>query len=121
VIFMTISARKQRKRLYGAHTTERRNSMIAPLSKELSKQRNIRRIPVRKGDTVLVVKGDREIRGIEGKVSSVDTVKRRVLIDGVTIPKSDGKQTARPVSFSNLVITALAPDGKRKTQAEGGN
>ncbi len=121
VIFMTISARKQRKGLYRAHPTERRKSMVAPLSKELSKQRNISRIAVRKGDTVMVVKGDRDIRGIEGKVSSVDTVRRRVMIDGVTIPKADGKQTARPVSFSNLVITALNPDGKRKTQAEGGN
>ena len=120
MIFMTISARKQRKRLYVAHTTERRKSMVAPLSEELSRQRNIRRIAVRKGDTVLVVKGDREIRGIEGKVSEVDSVKRRVMIDGVTIAKADGKQTARPVSFSNLIITGLSPDGKRKTQAKGG-
>lgn len=121
MIFMTISARKQRKRLYNAHTTKRRKSMIAPLSEELRRQRNISRIALRKGDTVLVVKGDRDLRGMEGKVSSVDTAGRRVMIDGVTMAKADGKQTARPVRFSNLVITAMAADGKRKTQSKGGD
>ena len=114
VIYMTISARKQRKRLHTLDSTSSRKFMVVPLSPELKNQHGIKRLPLRKGDSVTVVKGDKEIKGVEGKVSKVDIRKRTVTIDGVTIPKADGKQSARPVSFSNVMITSLAQDPKRK-------
>ena len=115
VIKMTISARKQRKRLYSMDSTASRKTMIVPVSPDLRRQYGLRKIALRKGDTVTVVKGDKEIKGVEGKVSKVDIRTRRVTVDGITIPKADGKQAARPVSFSNLMVTAMAQDAKRKT------
>ena len=115
---MTENRRLQRKRIFTAHVTARRKQMVLPLSEELRKQRNISRVPVRKGDTVVVVKGDSDIRGLEGKVSKVDTRRRKVLVDGITIAKADGKQAARPLSYSNLMIIALAVDQKRNISRE---
>ncbi len=115
---MTVSARKQRKRLHMLDSTSSRRSMVVPISSELRRQYGVKRAPLRKGDTVTIVKGDKEIRGIEGRVSKVDTRDRKVTIDGITIPKADGKQSARPVSFSNVMITTLAQDPKRKLKKE---
>ena len=61
--------RKQRKRLASASWSERRNLLTAPLSKELQRQYGIKRLVVRKGDTVLVMRGD--YKGIRGKVLTV--------------------------------------------------
>lgn len=116
---MTISARKQRKRLHTMDSTSSRRTMVVPLSPDLRKQHGVKRVALRKGDTVTVVKGDKEIRGVEGKISFVDTRSRKVTIDGITIPKADGKQSARPVTFSNLMVTILAQDPKRKLRKEG--
>ncbi len=115
---MTENRRVQRRRLYTAHVTSRRKQMVVPLSDELQRQKRAKRIVVRKGDTVVVVKGDSDIRGLEGKVSKVDVRRRKVLVDGVTISKADGKQAARPLSFSSLMITALAVDKKRRITSE---
>jgi large subunit ribosomal protein L24 len=95
------------------HPSAARRHMVVPLSPEAAKQSNLKRIAVRKGDTVMVVKGDKEIRGLEGKVSHVDPVSGKVTIDGITITKADGKQTARPVHYSNLMITNLYQDKMR--------
>lgn len=115
---MTISARKQRKRLHTLDSTSTRRKMVVPISPDLRRQHGIKRIALRKGDTVTVVKGDKEIRGSEGKISKVDIVSRKVTIDGITIPKADGKQAARPIAFSNLMVTGLAQDPKRKIRRE---
>lgn len=118
VMKMTVSARKQRKRLHTRDSTSSRKSMVIPLSPELRKQHGVKKAPLRKGDTVTVMKGDKEIRGVEGKVSKVDTRSRKVTIDGITIAKADGKQSARPVFFSNLMITVMAQDPKRNFKKE---
>ena len=116
---MTISARKQRKRLYTLDTAAVGRLMVVPISPDLRKQYGVKRAPIRKGDTVTVIKGDKEIKGIEGKVSKVDRRSRQVTVDGITVAKADGKQSARPVSFSNLMITALAQDAKRNLKRGG--
>ncbi|MEM3851838.1 MAG: 50S ribosomal protein L24 [Methanomassiliicoccales archaeon] len=110
---MTISARKQRKRLHTAPVSVARKRLVAPLSAELAGRYGIKRLPVRKGDVVVVIKGDKEIRGMEGKVSAVDPVSGKVTIDGVTIQKADGKQTARPISYSNIMIIQAYSDKRR--------
>ena len=42
------------------------------------------------GDTVKVLRGDEEVRDVEGKVTDVDTKTGKVVIEGVTIAKADG-------------------------------
>jgi len=108
-------ARKQRKAFYNAPTHIRRKNISSHLSEELQKEYKIRSLQVIKGDTVKVMRGDEDIQGIEGKVTSVVTKNGRINVEGVTIAKADGTQTARSVHASKVMITKLdLSDPKRK-------
>ena len=51
------SRRKSRKAHFTAPSHKRRIIMSAPLSKELRSKYNVKHMPVRKGDTVTIVRG----------------------------------------------------------------
>lgn len=51
------SRRKQRKRHFSAPSSVRRKLMSAPLSKELRQKHNVRSMPIRKDDEVVVMRG----------------------------------------------------------------
>ena len=97
--------RKQRRAYFNAPLHIRHKFMAAPLSPELRKQYGIRSLPVRKGDTVLVMRGD--FKGHEGKVVRVDLKRMRIYIEGVTRQKADGTPVYIPVHPSNVMIVKL--------------
>ncbi|MBI0583622.1 MAG: 50S ribosomal protein L24 [Methanomassiliicoccus sp.] len=108
-------ARKQRKSFYNAPNHIRRKNISSHLSDELRKEYKLRALQVIKGDTVRVMRGDEDIVGIEGTVASVITKTGRVTVEGLTIAKADGTQTARPVHASKVMITKLdLSDPRRK-------
>ena len=100
-------ARKQRKAKYNAPEHVRSRAVASHLSESLSKEFKRRTARVIEGDTVKVVRGDDSVKGVEGKVSKVNTKTGRLTIEGITMPKADGTQKARPVHASNVVITKL--------------
>lgn len=109
--------KKQRNFLYTAPLHIRQHFVGAHLSKELKEKYGKRRIPVVKGDKVLVVRGDDT--GKEGKVLSVDLKKVRIWIEGVSLAKSDGTEVPRAIHPSNVVITKLnVEDEERKKLLE---
>jgi large subunit ribosomal protein L24 len=108
-------ARKQRKAFYNAPSHIRRKSISSHLSDDLQKEYKVRSLQVRKGDTVKIMRGDEEFVGLEGKVAAVITKTGRLTVEGITIAKADGTQTARPVHASKVMITKLdLSDPKRK-------
>tara|TARA_B100000586_G_scaffold268399_1_gene244869 strand:- start:1071 stop:1631 length:561 start_codon:yes stop_codon:yes gene_type:complete len=66
-----------------------------------------RAIPVRKGDRVLIVRGEGRT-GSASKIAKVDRKTRKVYVEGFTYFKSDGTELQRPLDPSNLVI--INPD-----------
>ena len=106
----TTIPRKQRKRLHQDPLHKRYKRFSAPLSSELKKSHSFNSIPVRKGDTVRIMRGDR--KGFEGKVSQVDRTKYRIFIEGVTREKVDGTPVLIPIHPSKVVITRLNLDDK---------
>ena len=106
----TSKSRKQRKRLCQAPLHRRYKRFTAHLSPELKKSHNINSIPVRTGDTVKIMRGDR--KGFEGKVSRVDRTNYRIFVEGVTREKVDGTTTLIPVHPSKVMITRLNLDDK---------
>ncbi len=98
----------------------RRRKMIAShLAEDLILKYRRRSLPVVKGDTVKVMRG--EFRGHTGKVREVDTKRWRVEVEGVIITKVDGKKVPRPVHASNLLITKLnLTDPWRRRKLEEG-
>lgn len=97
--------RKQRKARYNAPLHVLHKFMGSPLSEELQGKYGKRSLPLRKGDTVRVMRGDD--RGKEGKVRSVDLKKGKITMEGVVVARSDLSEVPRPVHPSNVVITKL--------------
>ncbi len=102
--------RKQRKRLYTAPAHLRHKIMAAPLSPELRSSKGVKNLPVRKGDTVRVVRGDHI--GFEGKVSRVDLKNYRIFLEGLTREKVDGTNIFVSVHPSKVMIKNLKLDDK---------
>jgi large subunit ribosomal protein L24 len=110
--------RKQRKRLYNAPAHLRRKFMAAPLSPELVSSKGAKTLPVRKGDTVRVMRGDHI--GFEGKISRVDLKRYRIFLEGLTREKVDGTNIFVSVHPSKVMIKNLKLDDKwRKAIVEG--
>ena len=108
--------RKSRKAYFTAGSTQRRKLLSANLSKDLQAQYGCRSIPVRKGDTVKVVRGKNPDR--EGKVLSVYRRRWCIHIDKLTREKINGQQAVIPMHPSNCVVTALKLDKDRKALLE---
>jgi len=106
----TTKPTKQRKELHRAPLHKRYKSFSAPLSPELKKSHNTSSIPVRTGDTVKLMRGDR--KGFEGKVSRVDRTKYRIFVEGVSREKVDGTTLLIPIHPSKVMITRLNLDDK---------
>ena len=106
----TTKPRKQRKRLYQAPLHKRYKRFSAPLSPKLKKSYNTNSVPVRTGDTVQIMVGDR--KGFEGKVTGVDRTRYRVFVEGATREKVDGTQVPIPIHPSKVMITQLNLDDK---------
>jgi large subunit ribosomal protein L24 len=112
-------ARKQRKSKADAPLHKRRRMVSAHLDSTLMREYNVRSVPVRKGDTVKVIRGSKDIKGSENKVASIDLKKYKIIIENITIPKADGTQTERPVDPSDVIITKLdLSDSWRKRKLE---
>ena len=107
MVIRSSKARVQRKKMYNAPNHIKSKSVAAHLSTELRDKYGIRTARVCRGDTVVVIRGNEDIKGNEGKVMEVITKDGRLLIDGVTIKQADGTAVARPVHASNVVITKL--------------
>jgi large subunit ribosomal protein L24 len=102
--------RKQRKRLYNAPAHLRHKLMAAPLAPELIKSKGVKTLPVKKGDTVRVVRGDH--LGFEGKVNRVDLKRYRIFLEGLTREKVDGTNIFVSVHPSKVMIKNLKLDDK---------
>ena len=97
--------RKQRLALLQAPLHTRQKLMTAPLSKELREKYGVKRLPVRKGDKVRIVRGD--FKGHEGKVVKVDLKRLRIYVEGVTVKRQDGTPRFVPIHPSKVVIIDL--------------
>jgi large subunit ribosomal protein L24 len=106
---------KQRKAIYQAEGQRLRKLLAAPLSDELRKAQGRRSYPVRKGDTVKIVRGD--FAGVEGKVTDIDTHGRRLFVEGVTREMTSGTSTNVSVHSSKVMITKLNLDDKWRAES----
>lgn len=107
--------RKQRKYRANAPLHLKRKMMSAHLSGLLRKRYGKRNFPLRKGDSVKIMKG--EFRKKTGKIDSVDYQKLRVEIAGIYRTKKDGTKVGVYFIPSNLMITELNLEDKKRREA----
>ncbi|KAG5182421.1 putative 60S ribosomal protein L26-1 [Tribonema minus] len=110
------SRRKSRKAHFTAPSHQRRIIMSASLSKELQAKYNVRSVPVRKDDEVMVVRGHYKNR--EGKVTACYRRKYVIHIERVTREKANGATVQIGIHPSKVVITKLKLDKDRKELLE---
>jgi large subunit ribosomal protein L24 len=102
---LTTKPNKQRKMIYTAPDHVRHRLLAARLAPELRTSQETRALPVRSGDTVRLMRGDR--KGFEGKITRVDRSKYRVYVEGLTREKVDGTAILIPVHPSKVMLTRL--------------
>ena len=110
--------RKQRKYVAKAPLHIKNKLVSANLSEDLRKKHNMRNITLRKGDSVLIMRG--KFRGKKGKVTKILLKTSKIIIDGIQIKKKDGSKVDVKMEPSNLQIQELNMEDKRriKSQAE---
>lgn len=116
---VSIKPGKQRKELYNAPLHKKRNWISAHLEENLLLKYDKRAVPVVKGDTVKVMRGS--FKGHEDKVANINTSKRSIEIEGITMSKADGNKIAKPLHASNVMIIKLnLTDKWRRKKLERG-
>jgi len=106
---------KQRKMVWNASGPRASRLLSAALSSDLRTRHGIRSLPVRKGDTVRIVRGD--FTGIEGKITEIDRARSRLYVEGVTRDKVSGTSTKMSVHASKVLITGLSLDDRRRSKS----
>ncbi|CDR97303.1 ribosomal protein L24 family protein, putative [Babesia bigemina] len=109
--FVSSSRRKSRKAHFTAPSCKRRIIMSAALSKELRQKYKVRSMPIRKDDSVMVVRGHYHDR--EGKVTQVYRKKWKIYIERITTDKNNGESVQVGIHPSNVIITKLRMDKDR--------
>ncbi len=105
--------------LYNAPLHKKRKWISSHLAENLLLKYDRRSLPVVKGDTVKVMRGN--YRGHEDKISKVNVRDQTVEIEGVTLTNAKGKKIAKPIHASKLLITKLnVTDKWRRQKLESG-
>ncbi|MEN2500516.1 MAG: 60S ribosomal protein L24 [Marteilia pararefringens] len=81
--------------------------MTCKLSKDLQNKQGIKRLPVKRGDTVAIRAGS--FAGSAGQVLSVDKKTFRLTVSKVEKSKASGNTFNVPIHYSNCELTRLKP------------
>jgi large subunit ribosomal protein L24 len=93
-------------------TAADRNTFSTMLSPELAKEYGVRSVSIRKGDTIISMRGN--FRDVEGKVTKVDRKHVSINVEGIVREKSDGTTKFLPIHPSKVMITKLNLDDKQR-------
>jgi len=105
---------KQRKYRFNAPLHIKQKFMRVHLSKELRKKYEKRNIGLKKGDRVTILRG--QFKKKSGKVERIDLKKSAVYVTGIELIKKDGSKVLLHMDPSNLMITELNLEDKKRTQ-----
>jgi len=88
--------------------------MHAHLSKDLRGKLKTKKraVLIRKGDRVKIMRGPE--KGKEAKIARVNTVARKVFLEGIVVKNSKGKEMPLALEVSNLLLTGLEQTEERK-------
>ena len=107
---------KTRKEMYDMPMHKASKQVASHLTEKLKKEFNKRSIPVRKGDTVKIIRGDNF--GKEGKITSVDRKSRKIFVEKVVIKKSNGEEKQVAIDASNVVITDVDRTDRKRFEVK---
>ncbi|KUO83401.1 MAG: 50S ribosomal protein L24 [Thermoproteus sp.] len=106
--------RKQRRALAEAPLHLRRKLLTAKLAPDLRRKLGVARLPVRVGDTVMIMRGD--FKGVTGKVVRADLREARIYVENATRTNSRGETVYYPIHPSKVMITNIDTSDKRRQE-----
>ena len=112
----SIQPRKQRKYRNNAPLHLRGSFLHAKLAKDLQEKHGINSLRVRTGDKVKILRG--QFKGVEGLVERVDLARERIFVKDADIAKKDGGKVAYPIHPSNVMLTIITTDDKKRLKKE---
>ncbi len=104
--------RKQRKYRHNAPLHVKQKFVAVHMSKDLRKKYGKRSITARKNDVVKIMRG--QFTGKSGKIISVNVKRSRIVVEGIDNVKKDGTKKPYPLQPSNLMLTELDMDDKKR-------
>jgi len=110
----SVQPRKQRKYRHNAPINIKRKFLTVNLTKELRTKHGARNTQIRKGDKVKVLRGNYKSK--TGIVDLVNLSKLKIYVSGIEIIKKDGSKAKAPLNPTNLQITELKLDDKRRKE-----
>ncbi len=111
----SVQPRKQRKYRYHAPLHLRHKLLSVHLDKKLREELKRRSVGVRKGDEVVVMRG--EFRKQRGVVSKVDMKRLKIYVENIKVKKVSGQEVQVPIEPSNIKIVKLNLDDKARKEA----
>ncbi|MCC7575068.1 50S ribosomal protein L24 [Candidatus Woesearchaeota archaeon] len=108
----SVQPRKQRKYRHNAPENVKRKFLTVNLVKELRDKHGARNVKIRKGDKIKVLRGN--YSGKTGTVDKVDLSNLKVYVTGIEISKRDGSKAKVPMNPTNLQITELKLEDKKR-------
>lgn len=102
--------KKQRKALFNYKNHQRSKLLSTRLADFLQDVYGVRRLPIRVGDNVRVVKGD--FKDIEGECMEVRK-DLKLIIKECKLDKTSGESYYVPIHHSKVIITKLKKEGKK--------
>lgn len=108
--------RKQRKFRANAPLHKKHKFLSAHLSKPLREKYGKRSLPLKKGDEVLVMRG--QFKKKKAKIVSIDRVRIRLTLEGIQRTKRDGTKVAVFFNPRALKIAELSLEDKRRLEKQ---
>ena len=101
--------RKQRKALYNRSNYQKSKLFTTRVADFLRDEYGIKKLPIRTGDQVRVVKG--EFKDFEGEIIEI-VPNQRVKVKECVFEKTDGTQFHPAIHISNVIITKFKDERK---------
>lgn len=103
---------KTRKKQYNLPIHKRAKAIAGHLNEKLKKELGKRKVPLRKKDTVKIMRGT--YKGKTGKIIDIDREKMKILIEKIIKKKSDGTEYNVPIDPSNIMAIELDRNDKKR-------
>ena len=104
--------RKQKKYRINAPLHIKGKFLSAHLSPDLKKKYGKRSIRAKIGDKVKVLRG--QFKNANGEIEIVNIAKSRIYVSKIGVTKKDGSKRQIPINISNVMITDLKKDDKKR-------
>jgi large subunit ribosomal protein L24 len=99
---LTKQPRKKRYAMYNAALHEKRKMVFIHIGGELAKKLQRNSISPHKGDKVKILRG--KFAGASGKIIEVDLKRVRLLVEGASTKKANGKEEFLPIHPSKVIL-----------------